>query len=345
MQKALLPYLVCPLTGSDLQLTVIESAGGDDITTGILFAGSGMFYPVLQGVPRLLPNSFLTHGAWLQQHLPDYGQRKETALSRFGDQVAKNTASVSATQKSFSREWKTIEKNRQVAIWNLDKNEFEAQLWQEIGLANETLAPMCVFDIGCGHGISSQLLAKKARLVIGMDVSDSVMGAQAANARNNCHYIQADLQFMPFRDGMADLVYASGVLHHTPDTVAAFRKAAAKVKPGGYLTVWLYKPYDNVIHKLMCAARPVTSSIPARWQWWLYAIFLLPFLQLASWLRGKKKHWRTNMINLMDILSPQYRTEQLPSDVAVWYHHEQFEAATISSENRFGFSMTARKAP
>ena len=44
----------------------------------------------------------------------------------------------------------------------------------------------------------------------------------------------------PFKNGYFDVVWCSGVLHHTPDPKEAFQSIARKVKTGGRLFVSVY---------------------------------------------------------------------------------------------------------
>ncbi|MDA2936713.1 class I SAM-dependent methyltransferase [Acidobacteria bacterium AH-259-A15] len=45
---------------------------------------------------------------------------------------------------------------------------------------------------------------------------------------------------MPFQEDAFDLVYTWGVLHHTPETMAAFREAFRVLKPRGRLKAMVY---------------------------------------------------------------------------------------------------------
>ena len=65
MLEKYLSFLVCPVTRSALRLhkisvkTKIFSSGEKEIISeGILFADKDWFYPVIDGVPRLLIESF-----------------------------------------------------------------------------------------------------------------------------------------------------------------------------------------------------------------------------------------------------------------------------------------------
>lgn len=56
----------------------------------------------------------------------------------------------------------------------------------------------------------------------------------------------ADAEHLPFADDEFDLVYAWGVLHHSPDTERALREAQRVLKPGGRLKIMLYHRHSRI---------------------------------------------------------------------------------------------------
>src|SRR5262249_27899002 len=83
-----------------------------------------------------------------------------------------------------------------------------------------------VLEIGCGTGQMSLYLARAHRVVIGADLTrESLMlGVEAARRfeLDQVQFIETDLHHPGMRAGAFDVVYSSGVLHHTPDPSAAF---------------------------------------------------------------------------------------------------------------------------
>jgi len=103
-----------------------------------------------------------------------------------------------------------------------------------------------VLEGGCGKGRHTLLAAGwGARDVIGIDLSDAVETAFASTRDlPNAHIIQADIYHLPLARHF-DYAFSVGVLHHLPDPRGGFISLASKVKPGGYISAWVYGAENN----------------------------------------------------------------------------------------------------
>jgi 2-polyprenyl-3-methyl-5-hydroxy-6-metoxy-1,4-benzoquinol methylase len=144
-----------------------------------------------------------------------------------------------------------------------------------------------IVEVGCGTGQMSLYLARADRVVVGADLTlASLRLAADASARfglERAMFVESDLHQPGLSEGAFDVVYCSGVLHHTPDPRAAFAKVAALARPGGMIVVGLYNAIARVPLRLRrVAARfsgyrwipfdPVLrdrASEPARREAWL----------------------------------------------------------------------------
>jgi SAM-dependent methyltransferase len=101
-----------------------------------------------------------------------------------------------------------------------------------------------IAEIGCGTGQMSLFLARADRELVALDLSREALklGADAARRYgiDGVTFIEADLSRLPLRAGAFDLVYCSGVLHHTPDPRAAFSRIVQALRPGGVIVLGLY---------------------------------------------------------------------------------------------------------
>jgi len=123
-----------------------------------------------------------------------------------------------------------------------------------------------IAEIGCGTGQMSLYLARADREIVALDLSREALklGADAARRYgiDQVTFVEADLNRLPLQDGAFDLVYSSGVLHHTPDPRAAFSRIVRAVRPGGTVVIGLY----NSIARLPLRLRRVVARLTGlRW--------------------------------------------------------------------------------
>jgi SAM-dependent methyltransferase len=89
-----------------------------------------------------------------------------------------------------------------------------------------------VLEIGCGTSLE--------------------LGAAAARRFNidQVQFIETDLHRPGLRKGSFDVVYSSGVLHHTPDPRVAFTRVVQLARPGGMIVVGLYNSFARIPFRL-----------------------------------------------------------------------------------------------
>jgi SAM-dependent methyltransferase/uncharacterized protein YbaR (Trm112 family) len=208
MRSEVLSLLACATCGDEL---VVEgSEGGDEIREGVLRCGGcGTVLPVVSGIPRPAGT--------------------DPAQARVAD--------------AFSSQWNAYRRGafEQGTVYG----RTEAGLWEFIreatGLGDPELAGLVVLDAGCGPGSFSRQIAQHgADTVIALDISDAVDVISAeTHDLTNLDVIQADVFAAPLRPAF-DLVWSTGVIHHTSDAFGAFRALTKYVRPGGLLYVWVY---------------------------------------------------------------------------------------------------------
>jgi SAM-dependent methyltransferase len=112
---------------------------------------------------------------------------------------------------------------------------------EKTGWRLEDLRGATVLDAGCGMGRFAEVCADAGADVHAIDLSVAVEAAFAnLGSRSNVSVYQADIMNLPFVEGSFDRIYSLGVLHHTPDTRAAFNRLVPLLKPGGTISIWVY---------------------------------------------------------------------------------------------------------
>ena len=123
-----------------------------------------------------------------------------------------------------------------------------------------------LLDLGCGTGQMSLYLASRGnRAVVGADLSLASLRLAAAAARRfglSAQFIQTDLHCASLAEESFDVVYSSGVLHHTPDPRAAFARMARLARPGGMIILGLYNAFARIPLRLRRAVSRVTGFVP-----------------------------------------------------------------------------------
>jgi ubiquinone/menaquinone biosynthesis C-methylase UbiE len=114
--------------------------------------------------------------------------------------------------------------------------------WQALAhLFLTTMPAIDVADLGAGEGTLSQILAKRARKVIAVDLSERMVeiGAQLAkeNGLNNLEYRLGDLEEPPIPDNSIDLAIFSQALHHANNPQKAIVAAVKILRPGGRIVI------------------------------------------------------------------------------------------------------------
>lgn len=229
MKQRLPDYLACPLCERHIKTVSVSHREGDEIMEGELgCTGCGRRFPIRRGVPRFVE---------AVQIEPD----------------------KAATAEKFGWEWQHF--NHEDSLYS------EQLLGWLAPVRPEFFRGKIVLEGGCGKGRHTQLAARwGAREIISVDLSGAVEPAFAAtHDLENAHIIQADMYHLPVRP-VFDYAFSVGVLHHLPDPRGGFVSLAAKVKPGGHISAWVYGAENNdwIVHLVNPLRTRITSRINPR---------------------------------------------------------------------------------
>jgi SAM-dependent methyltransferase len=205
------------------------------------------------------------------------------------------------------------------------------QFLGECGLPREFFQGKRALDAGCGSGRWTYALSQLEAEVVGCDLTAGGLESARANLpHETVRLYQADLFRLPFAPESFDFVMSWGVLHHTPDTRAAFRQLVPLVRPGGTLFVMVYKRaapvqlfFTNVLRSLMrrlpdekryAACSHLVIENPAVYR------ALAPFLMVSRYDPEKPELDRkTLQFGLFDAYSPRYNHVHTVDEVESWF--------------------------
>ena len=111
--------------------------------------------------------------------------------------------------------------------------------------------PQRIYDLGCGTGNLTRLLAERwpSAQVTGVDDSAEML-ARAAETPSSIHWVQQSLaNWQPTR--RADLIFSNAALHWLPDHARVFARLVDALEPGGVLAVQMPRNFQAPSHTLI----------------------------------------------------------------------------------------------
>jgi SAM-dependent methyltransferase/uncharacterized protein YbaR (Trm112 family) len=313
-----LAWLACPMCRSSLE--VGSGTNSDELMTGRLRCSQGHVFPVVRGVPRLLP----------------------------GEQVTSPEA-VRSIHASFSREWSHFDYEED-RTWGQTVEKRRGDFLRHIDRPPEFLADKVVLDAGCGNGALSVAMSSFGCDVVATDISASVEAAYhhfRGMPPDRTHFIQSDLMAPALKSGVFDVIYCAGVLHHTPDTRATFEALLPALAPEGTIFVWLYWREPGLRARLIELVRRALAPMPAPVKhvavWLLLPQSVIRNRIRAAFGRADKLNAREMLVRMLDSYTPRYRWLHTPDELLGWYLEHGLTDVKVTEEGRHGFGVAARR--
>ena len=196
-----------------------------------------------------------------------------------------------------------------------------------------------ILDAGCGQGRFSYLASSLgASCVIALDYSKGALQRAIAATGNplNCSFIRANILKPPLLEEF-DFVFSLGVLHHTAHTQDSYRAIAGLLKPGGFITIYVYGKYTLPL--IIWPLRPLTLKMDKEHIirfcndcGFGYDAALIPKIPLQKIF---SKLGRLDILGLNRVtseeLTTRYIREHSLKDIKDWF--EETEIEMVSSTN------------
>ena len=126
-----------------------------------------------------------------------------------------------------------------------------------------------IADLGAGVGAIAARLTRRARAVIGLDVTEGMLRL----APDQVSKVVGDMTQLPFADESLDGAFSTFVLQHVPRTGVLFREVARALRPGGFFATATWGTDDaesggvyEVLNELFTRHRiPAEQQAPKAW--------------------------------------------------------------------------------
>jgi SAM-dependent methyltransferase len=356
MKKSFLQLVVCPLCHAALRCESFQAAEDGEIESGVLACECGLKYPLIEGIPRLLPPA-LSSMLW-EMH-PEFfrAYRERLPKELLPDEVQPEgkpgedqaLRAQRDTARSFGYEWQAFSEMLP---------DYESNFrWYFERFPIDSFAGKRILDAGCGTGRHTFHMAQSgAGEVVAMDFSQAIEVAARNNRDNpNTHFVQADIYHPPFAPGTFDFVYSLGVLHHLPDPEKGFRTLLPLLRPGNYMNIYLYwdleteAAWRRAALSVVTGVRRVTTRLPhgllKKLSWLIAAgfqvAFVLPsralehFKPTRSWAdrvplgHYRKYSFRVLYTDQFDRFSAPIENRYSRAEVAGWFERAGMEDVMI----------------
>lgn len=364
MKLRVLDLLMCPIDKTRLELVEWESTlvdlSGEEIsrvermgldpalfskeviTGALLNRARKIFYPIDQGIPRMLVFPTGVARKFAEKH----AERIASELSGFTLPHGTAMPGEETVLRTFSSEWVNYDWDGK-SYWNSVPDVLYRSMNFMLDLDRRPVKDKLVLEVGIGiGGIADYLARREGCELVGIDLSYAVDPAYKHFGMNAfLHIVQASVFALPFRENTFDLVYSWGVLHHTYSTKAAFDLICKLPKTGGRLYVWVYNPFSEqrtlirrAIMLMETVIRPLCWRVPES----LQTVMLLPIIPLylvhqnLYMRRGSsgyiKYGWREAMHAARDRFTPRYAHRHTEEEVCSWFREAGYTELRCANE-------------
>jgi len=354
MYLRLLEFLRCPSCQSELSPIPLErqsEAEGGEFISGLLQCASGHWFPIVRGIPRMLPDAIQEHWQTIQPLIP---QPAPDSMRPLIESVssARSVNYDEQTRENFSHEWDHHDLGGKT--WGMELSDRVRWFFIEpLHIPEAELAGKVMLDAGCGNGSQSVAYTTLGLEVIAVDLSSGLEKGYAYRQLHpgadstRVHFVQGNLQHPPLAPESLDIIHSAGVLHHTPDTLTTFRALRPLLRPGGTFYVWLYK-YEKWVTPIVNSIRAVSTKIPPAGFARIADLMALPFIGFCKTVNAlgirqySDMNHRESALALMDIFGAPYAYYHSYDEVLGWYKAAGFGEVWPCNDGRRGFGVCGR---
>jgi SAM-dependent methyltransferase len=190
-----------------------------------------------------------------------------------------------------------------------------------------------LLDLGCGAGENSVYFAKRGAACVATDYSPGMVAVALKLAESAGVKIEGKVMSatdIEFADNSFDIVYASNLLHHVPDTPKAVREMHRVLKPGGKACFWdplKHNPVIDVYRRMATKvrtedehpldiqivkdARKLFSEVAYDTHWLASLWILMEFYLIDRVHPNQERYWKKIIIEHRQLEKKYYALEKV----------------------------------
>ena len=341
MKQRLLNFLICPNCNRNLVLRIFEE-NNKEIEEGLLICSCGQFFPIIKGIPRILVGDLRVI---LYKNFPEFFLKYEEFLpkEKLKKNIKGNILKKKKTLESFGFEWQKFSK--MLNEWEKNFNFY----FQPV--KTDFLKDRTVLEVGCGKGRHTYYIAKIAKEIIAVDFSQAIDVASYNNKEHkNIHFIQADIDNLPFKKNFFDFIFCIGVLHHLPKPEQGFNKLVDLLKNNAGILIYVYhnfpkRSFSFYLLKFVNFFRRLTIRMPHNLLYLLcypiavlsYLLFVFPCKIFSE--RAERKSWPLRsylnypfavlLNDTFDRFSAPIENRYTKEEILAWYQRANLKSVRI----------------
>jgi uncharacterized protein YbaR (Trm112 family)/ubiquinone/menaquinone biosynthesis C-methylase UbiE len=310
--------------------SLAERIMGFDVHEGALYTADRLHvYPIIGGIPRLLPPDVPAHAAAIEHY-----------RVRLGGSRAANGAG------SLARHLESGEQGEPALLSSSALEQRFEIVQDELGIRGQLseLSGKRYVDAACGDGALALRMAELGLEVVAFDPSSSIERSQARAREQGLprqgivHFVQAHVAAPPLRAGAFHLLYA-GALQRAPSFEPTLRELAGLLRPAGSrMYVWTGRRRP-IVDALYQGVRSLLGLFSAPLRRAVARVAVVPYMTVQSLLRQlygtrafPKLTFDESLVRFLEAASQ--RLGEIPSP-------EQFEAMVA----KLGFDAQETKRP
>jgi ubiquinone/menaquinone biosynthesis C-methylase UbiE len=268
-------------------------------------------------------------------------------------------AGLANVAHTFDVEWKAHHEGRfeQSTLWGRTPGETWNDFLSRMMVPPERVQGAIALDAGCGSGLFTRQIAEHgAALAIGLDISDAVdEAAESCRDLPNVQIVQGSVLAPPFKADLFDLVWCSGVLHHTPDAAGGHAALSRLVKRAGVMYVYVFAKRFNPFRftkdvldvvrvtrlppRALLAVSKAFAYVSVALLWAYRALRRLPGLRPRTAWGDRTVRPRTVRhlhLTWFDALSPEHDSRHTEAEVMDWFRRAGFTDIRAVEEPKVG---------